>query len=66
MSLKPLPEETTWWLVIELEGIVKCSVNITVSDRERLMNSPAQFKQLLAARFDKAARQVREEFLTLA
>jgi hypothetical protein len=67
MALQVAPiDETTWWLVVELDGIIKCSVNITVSGRERAMNSPLQFKQLLAARFDKAARQVREEFLILA
>lgn len=61
------PGDRTWWLVIELDGIIKCSTDITVSARERLTNrDPKQLKQLLTVRFDQAARKLREDFLKLA
>lgn len=66
-SPDPIRDERTWWLVIESDGKIKHSASVTISGRERLMNSkPEMFRELLGERFDKAVQQLREEFLKRA
>ena len=65
-TLEPFRDVQTWHLSVDGDSS-SLSVTFEVSSRERLMNKQAYcYIDLLGARFDAAARLLREEFLKSA